>query len=103
MENSENEIGKFRAFAKRKLKNHLEELDTNYQERTPELSAVKKAYQEHEAVLEKELRDRIEALAKHSDESYFKQVLLQIKNNLVSMYHDNATRAYANIVKRVHE
>lgn len=100
MESSEKEIGKFRTFAKKRLQNHLEELDKN---QAPKLSDVKNAYQEHEMMLEKELHDKIDDLAKINNEGYFKQVLLQIKNNLVSTFNDKATRAYAEIVKKAHE
>jgi len=85
MESVENEVVAFKIFANKTMKNHLDELNTRYRERPIDPNVVRQAYHEHQAILERELADRIDAIiSSEKNQMYVKESLDRIKEDMLS-------------------
>lgn len=63
MENKKKNVDEFRQYAENKLKNHLAELDTRYQDRPLDSEALlQDAYKEHQAIFSGQLDEKMKEL-----------------------------------------
>lgn len=62
MENNDNALKVFNQFAEERLKNHLAELNTRYENEKTDSETMKLAYAEHQKIYSKELDEKINAL-----------------------------------------
>ncbi|MEP7231592.1 MAG: hypothetical protein ABI691_15125 [Ginsengibacter sp.] len=77
------QIESFRQFAEDELNNHIQELQTNYQNRGLASEELKQqAYAEHEEIYNKELSDKIDELITDSNQ-FLKPALKDLKDKFV--------------------
>lgn len=62
------EIENFRVFAHTRLRNHVTELETHYQNREVDEGLKQQAYSEHRRIFQKELSDKMEELISTENE-----------------------------------
>lgn len=83
MNNPAEQIESFRQFAEEELENHIQELQTNYQNRGLASEELKQqAYAEHEEIYKKELSDKIDELVTDGNQ-FLKPVLKDTKDKFV--------------------
>ena len=84
MEKETNEVGAFKQFAEKELKNHLVELNTRYQKESLSSHELKQqAYKEHQKNFNKELEDKIKSLLS-TQNSWLKDELENLKHAFVT-------------------
>ena len=77
------EIERFREFAKDRLQNHINELETRYQNRdlgSPDLKT--RAYREHRQIFHKELSEKMEELIKAGNQ-FLKPALGELRDRFL--------------------
>lgn len=83
MNNPAEQIESFRQFAEEELKNHIQELQNHYQNRSLSSEELKQqAYAEHEEIYGKELSDKIDELITE-DNQFLKPALKDLKEKFV--------------------
>jgi len=93
MENKTNSIENFRQYAEDRLKDHIEELKTKYQNEELGSNQVRQqAYTAHQKIYSRELEEKIQALSKEDNEA--KQKMENMKDNYVTKlnYKDAADK-----------
>jgi len=85
MEKETNEVGSFKQFAEKELKNHLAELNTRYENESLGSKEVKQqAYKEHQKIYSQELEDKIQSLLSVED--------LRLKDELENLKDEFVTK-----------
>jgi hypothetical protein len=84
MENKTESIQQFEQFAKERLRNHLAELNTRYENEKPGKELLQQAYKEHREIFTKELDERIQSLLSSENNSGLKENLENIKDTSLS-------------------
>ena len=83
MNNPADQIESFRQFAKEDLKNHIQKLQSHYQNRgLASVELTQQAYREQEEIYRKELSDKIDELTAESYQ-FLKPALRDIKDKFV--------------------
>ncbi len=83
MNNPAEQIETFRNYAEEELKNHIQELQTQYQNRgLPSEELKQQAYAEHEEIYGKELSDKIDELITDNNQ-FLKPALKDLKEKFI--------------------
>lgn len=84
MERNANSTQMFQQFAEDRLKNHLAELNTRYEnERLASQELKQRAYRDHQKIYEKELDEKMDSLLSHENNEWLKGELENLKHNYV--------------------
>ena len=84
MENTTEAVQQFEQFAKKRLSNHLAELNTRYENEKPGKEVLQQAYQAHRKIFIKELDEKIQSLLSSESNSGQKENLENIKDTYLS-------------------
>ena len=84
MENKNQAVPQFEQFAEERLKNHLAELATSYENEKLDKEVLQQAYQAHREILNKELVEKIQSLLSSESHSGLKEDLEHIKDTYLS-------------------
>jgi len=82
MNSNEQPIDVFKQYAEQRLKNHLSELHTRYENESPGSATLKKGFDDHKIIFGKELDQKIKDL---SNNNYVRSSTLnELKNSYVN-------------------
>ena len=84
MENKTEAVQQFEQFAKERLRNHLAELNTRYENERPSKELLQQAYKEHREIFKKELDEKIQSLLSSENNSGLTENLDNIKDTSLS-------------------
>ena len=85
MEKKTKEVEVFHQFAEDKLKNHLAEQNTHYQNEPLGSKELKhQAYEEHQQIYAQELEDKLQSLLSPENNAWLKGELENLKHNYIS-------------------
>jgi hypothetical protein len=85
MEKKVNEMEVFHQFAEDKLKNHLAELNTRYQNEPLGSKELKQeAYEDHQKIYAQELEEKIQSLLSTENNAWLKGELENIKHSYIT-------------------
>lgn len=82
------EIENFRVFADRRLRNHVTELETRYQNRGVDEDLKQQAYKEHRKIFQEELSDKMEELISTENE-FLRPALGQLTDRFLDKFNIN--------------
>ena len=83
MSDDKNQTEIFTQFAKERLDNHLAELQTKYENKTPSKELMQEAYDNHKKIFEEELQEKIQSLSGEIDNPNQKEKLEEIKHSFI--------------------
>ncbi len=84
METNKKPLEVFNEFAKKRLENHLGELNTRYENEKINDETIKLAYDEHKKIYTKELEEKINSLLPSENNSGLKDELEKARNNFIA-------------------
>jgi hypothetical protein len=70
----------FEQFAQKSLSNHLSEINTGYEDENPDKQTLQQAYQEHSAIFNNELDEKIQSLLSSESHSGLKENLEKVRD-----------------------
>ena len=80
MTNKNDTVKEFEHFCEDKLKNHLAELNTRYENAKPGKEVLQQAYQAHRDIFKKELDEKIQSILSAESSDGLKESLVNIKD-----------------------
>ncbi len=84
MSNKANTVKEFEQYAEDKLKDHVAELNTRYENEKIDKQTLQQAYWEHQKIYDKELDEKIQFLLSAESNSWLKGELENIKDTYLS-------------------
>ncbi len=87
MNSNKQPIDLFKQYAEQKLKNHLSELHTHYENESVTSETLKKGFDDHKIIFGKELDQKIKDLSNNNDVR--RSTLNQLKNSYVNKLSDS--------------
>lgn len=89
MENMTNEAEILKKYAEEKLRNHVDELNTRYQNETIDRKTMTLAYAEHQDIFNQELETKIQSLLSAESNPWLREELESIKNKYITKLNSN--------------
>ncbi|MBN9484574.1 MAG: hypothetical protein J0H46_14565 [Bacteroidetes bacterium] len=77
------EIDDFKQFASAKLNTHKNELQTRYENENIDKDTLENGYREHQTILEKELREKADALLSGEENPWLREEINTISTNMI--------------------
>ena len=87
MTNKNDTVKEFEQYSEDKLKNHLSELNTRYENEKPGKDVLQQAYQAHREIFNKELDEKIQSLLSSESSVGLKENLENMKDTYLSKLH----------------
>ena len=87
MTNKNDTVKEFEQYSEDKLKNHLAELNTRYENEKPGKEVLQQAYLAHREIFNKELDEKIQSILSSESNGGLKENLENMKDNYLSKLH----------------
>ena len=87
MTNKNDTVKEFEQYSEDKLKNHLADLNTRYENEKPDKEVLRQAYQAHCEILNKELDEKVQAILSSESNVGLKVDLENVKDTYLSKLH----------------
>jgi predicted DsbA family dithiol-disulfide isomerase len=87
MSNKNDTVKEFEQYAEVKLKNHIAELNTRYENEKPDKEVLRQAYQAHREIFNKELDEKVQSLLSSESNGRLIGDLENIKDTYLSKLH----------------
>ncbi len=89
MSNKKDTVKEFEQYAEGKLKNHVAELNTRYENEKIGKQTLQQAYRQHQKIYDNELDEKIQSLLSAESNSWLKGELENIKDTYLSKLNLN--------------
>ncbi len=87
MTNKNDTVKEFEQYSEDKLKNHLAELNTRYENEKPDKEVLRQAYQAHREIFKKELDEKVRSVLSSESNGGLNEDLENIKDTYLSKLH----------------